>query len=125
MSYDYNKCRDLLTNKLGVDYTTVGWAKKNKGDATCFPTDRQMGGFTYSNSCGCASAPSQSDYGCPDCDDYSKGAAVCQATASSCSGTRSVGSQRLQARENYAPCCRPQPYVAMDQTWAPQSKFQL
>jgi len=30
---------------------------------------------------------------------------------------------RLRMRENYTPCCRPQPYVGLEQTWALQKRF--
>jgi len=40
-------------------------------------------------------------------------------------GKVNMYSQPSRVRENYVPCCRPQSFVQINQTWAPQKPFTL
>jgi hypothetical protein len=85
---------------------------KRKGESTCFPGDPATG-VGYPGPDGLSQCLNG---GAPTC----LNGQPCPPNIFGCSA-----SSPASVRENYSSCCRPQPYVGLNQTWKQQGKFDL
>lgn len=97
-----SECSDAYKNTPGVYWN------RRQGEPSCYPSS-EGSGMGYNNSCACVKG-NQATCGSDDCP-----APVSDCVASSCAKTQ----------ENYIPCCRPQVYVNLNQTWKKQGVFEL
>jgi hypothetical protein len=103
------QCGDLGADKYGISESAI--MKDQNSNLFCGVS--QQGGYDGSGTYQCGQVNG-------DCQTY-----VDYANSPDIQGCSTSSENFTQRRENYTPCCRPQPYVPVSQTWGIQKPYTL